>query len=189
MKTNTPIEDVAVGKPAKEAKTPSPKKPTTAADDLFDRMLASGATVDDAEQSSLDHSITKDLMGRGPIINGVEMRPLSLAMVMLLHEIGNEIMIGKSVGQMTNPLMAAGEFLFACNAQVSLDEITDLVFNRRAEFKKKVIEFCDAVPPTDSLILDVIAYINDATSTRVNAELPSHMQSSGGPSDEPLGND
>jgi hypothetical protein len=186
MKTNTPIEDVAVGKP-KAAKTQTPKK-SVAADDMFERLLNSESQGDDADQVKLDHAITKDLMGRGPIINGVEMRPLSLAMVMLLHEIGNEIMTGKSVGQMTNPLMAAGEFLFACNAQVSLDEITDLVFNRRAEFKKKVIEFCDAVPPTDSLILEVIAYINDATSTRVNAELPSHMKSSGGDMDDSLGN-
>ena len=185
MKTTT-TEDIAVGKP-KAAKTQMPKK-AVAADDMFERLLNSESQGEDADQVKLDHAITKDLMGRGPIINGVEMRPLSLAMVMLLHEIGNEIMLGKSVGQMTNPLMAAGEFLFACNAQVSLDEITDLVFNRRAEFKKKVIEFCDAVPPTDSLILEVIGYINDATSTRVNAELPSHMKSSGGDIDDSLGN-
>lgn len=184
MKTDT--VDVAVGKPAKSAKPQTPKQ--TREDDMLDRLMNADSPEQDGEQSKLDHAITKDLMGRGPIINGVEMRPLSLAMVMLLHEVGNEIMIGKSVGQMTNPLMAAGEFLFACNAQVSLDEITDLVFNRRAEFKKKVIEFCDAVPPTDSLILEVIGYINDATSTRVNAELPSHMKSSGGDIDDSLGN-
>jgi hypothetical protein len=108
-------------------------------------------------------------------------------MVMLLHEVGNEIMLGKRVGEMTNPLLAAGEFLFACNAEASLDEMTDLVFNRRDEFKKSVITFCAFIKPSDSLILDVIAYINDATSTRVNAELPASLKN--GVKDDDMGNE
>jgi hypothetical protein len=181
MKT-APTEDVAVGRPAKQPKTAAKKAP---AEDFLDKFLEGGDDSD--EQKKLDHSLTRDFMGKGPVVGGVELRPLSLAMVMLLHEVGNEIMIGKRVGDMANPLLAAGEFLFACNVQTSLDEMTDLVFNRRAEFKRSVIQFCDSIQPSDSLILDVISYINDATSTRVNAELPAPFK--GGSADDDMGNE
>lgn len=182
MKTNT-TQDIAVGRPAKSQRSAPPKKDSS--DDLLDKLLEEDENAD--EQSTLDHSITRDLMGKGPVVCGVELRPLSLAMVMLLHEVGNEIMLGKRVGDMANPLLAAGEFLFACNAKSSLDEVTDLVFNRREEFKKSVIEFCNSLRPSDTLILDVIAYINDATSTRVNAELPDSIKNS--MKDDDMGND
>jgi hypothetical protein len=181
MKTNT-TQDIAVGRPAKSQRSAPPKKDPS--DDLLDKFLGEDEPVE--EQAKLDHSITRELMGKGPVVCGVELRPLSLAMVMLLHEVGNEIMIGKRVGEMTNPLLAAGEFLFACNSESSLDEMTDLVFNRRDEFKKSVIAFCDSLRPSDSLILDVIAYINDATSTRVNAELPASIKNS--MKDDDMGN-
>ena len=183
MKNKNNTQDVAIG--SKKTET-APLK--TVERDLIDEFLDGEGDEASDEQKALDHSITKDLMGKGPVVGGIKMRPLSLAMVMLLHEVGNEIMIGKRVGEMANPLLAAGEFLFVCNSASSLDDVTDLVFNHRTDFKKKVISFCQTVTPSDSLILDVIAYINDATSTRVNAELPQHMQGGSG-SSEPMGNE
>jgi hypothetical protein len=184
MKNTAQTEDVAVGRPSKSTRAAAKK--TTTAEDFLDKFLDDDGSSSE-EQKQLDHSITRDMMGKGPIVGGVELRPLSLAMVMLLHEVGNEIMIGKRVGDMTNPLLAAGEFLFACNAEASLDEMTDLVFNRRSEFKRSVIQFCDSIQPSDSLILDVIGYINDATSTRVTAELPQSFK--GGSADDDMGNE
>lgn len=142
--------------------------------------LGLGDLPDDADtQHGIDTGITRELEGHGPVIGGVRVRPITLSLSLLLREVSNEIMGGKKVGEMDNPLLAAAQFLYLADVSNSLPRSSDMIYNRPDDFRDAVIAWGERVTDISSLVSDVIDYINDSTSTRVTAELPRALRGKG----------
>lgn len=173
-KQRQPANPVKDG-PAKQPATHTLPVPATITDDDTDLL-----SDEDREETQLkiDQSITRELEGVGHEIGGVRLRPLSMSAVMRLHEVGNEIMAGKKVMEMSNPVYAAAEFLFSLALENDIDLLVEAAFGPRNEWRKLVAEWAETVAPSDTLVSDVIDFINNTTSTRVKARLPKAMKGS-----------
>lgn len=170
-KPASPVKPVAksVSRPAPSL--PTPAKGGVDADDLD--MLSDADT--NAIQEKIDSSILRELEGFPYQLAGIDLRPLSMSAVMRLHQVGNEIMQGKQVKDMTNPLFSAAEFLYMLAVENPLDEVTKAAFGDKDTWRLKVVEWAETLTPHDNLVGDVIDFINDTSSTRVKGRLPRQL--------------
>lgn len=132
--------------------------------------------IDAHEQDLLDKSVTRDFEGIGPEIAGIRLRTLSLSRTMRLHEVKNEIMAGKKVKDMSNPIYAAMEFLYIMDLSNDPKKIVKQVFGDRDEWREAVNEWGEEIPACDTVVSEVIEFINDSTSTRVKAKPPESLK-------------
>jgi hypothetical protein len=154
---------------------PSPTPSIGAKDFDMDRLLGEDSCDDDL-QMKVDHSITRELEGVGYEIGGVQLRPLSMSAVMRLHQVGNEIMSGKQVKDMANPLYACAEFLYSLALENDHKDVIAAAFGPAEEWRMLVSEWAETVAASETLISEIIGFVNDATSTRVKARLPKAMK-------------
>lgn len=155
-------------------------------DDAESLNLVSGAQA----QEVVDRSLTRDLDGFGPEIANVELRPLSMSAIMKLYEVQNEIMAGKKVSEMTNPLYSAMEFLYTLSLTNDSKEVARLAFGPRLNWKIAVSVWGEDVEMSDTIVSEVIDFINSSTASRVNPSLPDHLKESADLSeDRESGND
>lgn len=127
-------------------------------------------------QDTIDRSLTREFEGLGPRIAGVSLRPLSMSAIMKLYEVENEIMAGKKVSEMTNSLYSAMEFLFMLDESNEPKEVARLSFGPRMSWKIAVSVWGEDVEMSDSVVSEVIDFINESTASRVNATLPESMK-------------
>ena len=141
-----------------------------------DAELLNSASAAEA-QDTIDRSLTRDFEGIGPRIAGVSLRPLSMSAIMKLYEVENEIMAGKKVSDMTNSLYSAMEFLFMLDEAGDAKEIARLAFGPRLNWKVAVSVWGEDVEMSDTVVSEVIDFINESTASRVNASLPESLKS------------
>ncbi len=128
------------------------------------------------DQDLLDKSVSRDLEGVGSYIAGIPIRTLSLSRTMRLHEVKNEIMAGLKVSSMKNPIFSAMEFLYIMDARNDPKEIAKQVFGDSAAWRESVSLWGEEIPMSETIITDVIEFINDSTSTRVKARPPESLK-------------
>lgn len=128
-----------------------------------------------SEQERIDQSITPALEGFPIVLHGVILRPFTLSAVMLLHSLQNEIMQGKKVREMANPIHAALQFLYVMDSRLPLLDVSRWVQMDEQEREDALLAYGETLSPSDNLVVEIIEYINDQTATRVNAKLPANL--------------
>lgn len=174
---STKPKHASIGKPGTRATiVGAGETKGSATNDAPDADFLKGIDDDADVQRNIDRSISRELEGIAASICGITLRPLSMSEIMRLHEVNNEIMSGKKVGDMHNPAFSAVEFLYMMDADNDPDELARQAFGDPGEWKVHVSRWAVKVEPSDSMVTAVIDFINDATSTRVKSRLPKALQ-------------
>ena len=150
-----------------------PTMPATTAGGIDDEdldMLDADATAH--TQEIIDHALTREFEGVCRVIAGVKLRPLSMSAVMRLHQVNNEILLGKMVKDMDNSVYAAAEFLYSLALENPLEEVVAAAFGDPIAWRIKVSTWAETVVPDENTVNEVIDFVNDSSSTRVKARLP-----------------
>jgi len=140
-------------------------------------------------QSVIDKSIQEELLGVAPKIAGLELRPLTLASIALLKQVGSSLIEGKPFSEIDNIVMECCIFLKI--QSVSLKEATSLAYGDSEDLAFAALELADRINPSEieNVINSIVKLLTDQTSTKVSAKNSSSSDSNSEAAEEETGND
>jgi len=139
-------------------------------------------------QSIIDGSINEELFGVNPTIAGLEVRPLTLASIALLKQVGSSLIEGKQFSEIENVVMECCIFLKLQSAP--LKEATRLAYGEPEDLAVAALEIGEKIAPyeVENIISSIVKLLTDSTSTKVSAKSKSVSSSKDDISDEDSGN-
>jgi hypothetical protein len=162
--------------PTRTRRATLPNEPRSA-ESILAELDGMGDEAD--EQERIDQSVTPALELVPVRLHGLTLRPFTLSAVMLLHGLQNEIITGRKIRDMANPIRSAMQFLYVMDDRRSLAEVSRWVNGEEEAREAALLAYGETLAPSDSLVVEIIEYINDQTSTRVNAKVPKAMAGEG----------
>lgn len=159
-----------------------PRKPTRPTDTAIQPAFDSGLNPRDL-QEAMDDSVVPEVLGRGVVLLGKKLRPVTLASIALLKQVKSDLIAGVVIEESDNIILDCCVFLLLHS--VTLEEATELAFDSPNKLRMEALILADSIGPADvnAMTKAIVDLLRDSTSTQVKAEPKKDIK--GG---NPLGN-
>jgi hypothetical protein len=139
-------------------------------------------------QDIIDKSVHQELLGINPKIAGFEVRPITLASVALLKQVGSPLIEGKQFSEIENVVMECCIFLKMQSS--SLKEATRLAYGEPQDLALAALELAENIDPSqiEEVISSIVKLLTDSTSTKVSVKSKSGSSDVEEVADEDSGN-
>lgn len=119
-------------------------------------------------QTELDNSILKEILGVQPTIAGVELRPITLASIAILKQVGSPLIEGRAFDEIHNIILDCCIFLKIQSSDIKT--ATKLAFGDYDTLVAESLELAERIDPNKikEVVQSIVDLLSDSTSTKVN---------------------